>query len=167
MKSLATKKVILKNPNLRNFRKNLRIVLGLAISDKIDRLNKLENLYLQKKRRTPSQWKREIQISLLKNRLLRLRKRSTITCSAPYCYSHKNLFGNPSLREDKRTTDLDLVWIPWYETWVCLDCYNHYYKDTTLNDHIASLGEFFVIFDKNGTIEKDLRHKFRDSFVNE
>ena len=66
---------------------------------------------------------------------------------------------------DERTTDLDMVWISWYERWVCLECYDYYYKDMTLDDFIASKDEFFVIHDNDGIIERSLRRKFRDSFI--
>jgi len=168
MKSLKVKKVILNNPHLRNMRKNLRIVLRLAIDDEIHRLNKLGSLYLQKYKqgkRVPSQEKRKIQISRLKNKLMRLEeRRSCITCNEPYCISHKDRPGKSTWFEH-RSTDLDLVWIPWYEKWVCLECYEEYHKDMTLDDFIESHGEILVIFDDNGIIERDLRHKFRDSFI--
>jgi len=58
-----------------------------------------------------------------------------------------------------------MVWIPWYEKWVCTRCYDIHYKDMTLDDFIKSKGETLVIFDDNGIIERNLRQKFRDSFI--
>lgn len=169
MKSLKVKKVILKNPHLCNLRKNLRTVLRLAIDDEISRLMKLEDLYLEKYNQgklVPSQEKREIQVSRLSDKLMRLESKSCITCHDVYCESHRKLFG-PKLRSDKRTTDLDMVWIPWCEKWVCLECYIQYYKDTTLDEYIDSLRyEYLVIFDEDGSIEKGLRDKFKDTFDN-
>ena len=167
MKSLKVKKVILKNPHLRNLRKNLRIVLRLAIQDEIRRFSKIKNLYLQKGiqgRKVPSQRKREIQTSWLSDKLMHLEHRSCITCHEPYCIFHKNRIGRAT-RFDERSTDLDMVWIPWYEKWVCFDCYKHYHKDMTLDDFIDSKGETIVIFDENGMIERDLRQKFQNSFI--
>ena len=149
MKSLKVKKVILKNPHLRNLRKNLRIVLRLAIQDEIRRLDRLEDLYINKRKQIPSQEKREIQISRLSDRLMHLEHRSCITCHEPFCAFHKDRVGKV-IRSDQRTTDLDMVWIPWYERWVCLDCYDYYYKDMTLDEFIESHGEILVIFDENG-----------------
>ncbi len=169
MKSLKVKKVILKSPHLRNLRKNLRIVLRLAINDEIRRLSKLNKLYLEKSRQgkqVPSQREREIQISRLSDKLMHLARRSScITCNEPYCIFHKDRPGKSTWFEH-RSTDLDLVWIPWYEKWVCLDCYDHYYKDMTLDDFIDSHGETFVIFDEDGSMERNLRQKFQESFVN-
>lgn len=169
MKSLNVKKVILKNPHLRNLRKNLRIVLRLAIDDKIRRLDKLNKLYLEKSRQgkqVPSQKKREIQISRLSDKLMHLEeRRSCITCNEPYCISHKDRPGKSTWFE-QRTNDLDLVWIPWHEKWVCLDCYEEYHKDTTLEDYIDSLRyEYLVLFDDDGRIERGLRQRFKNTFV--
>ena len=168
MKSLKVKKIILKNPPLRNLRKNLRIVLRLAIFDKIRELSELEGIYINKReqgKQVPSQRKREIQLSQLKIKLRHLMKRSCITCDIIYCESHRELFGNPKIRFDERTTDLDMVWIPWDERWVCVKCYDRSYKDMTLDDFIDSYGEILVVSDESGKIERNLRWKFRDSFV--
>jgi len=83
MSSLKVKKVLIINPYLRILRKNLRVVLRFAIQDEIHRLNTLENLYRSKgleKSLTPSQWKREKQISKLKDILVCLERSSCITC---------------------------------------------------------------------------------------
>ncbi|MFX1337348.1 MAG: hypothetical protein ACFFDK_01920 [Promethearchaeota archaeon] len=69
--------MILKNPHLRDIRKDLRAVLRLAIQDKIHILNTLEDLYRNKrleKSLTPSQWRREKQISKLKDILMSLER---------------------------------------------------------------------------------------------
>jgi len=195
MKSLKIKKVILKNPHLRRLRKNLRIVLRLAIQDKIRRLGKLEDLYLEKsklRKLTPSQKKRQSQIIQLGDRLMRLERKSCITCNENFCVFHKDRPGKSTWFEH-RSTDLDLVWIPWREKWVCLDCYEEYYKNATLDGYIKSemmaSAEFLMGFDDDKLyklvrkddpqkfkmirgnklvkmIEKDIREKFKDSFVN-
>ena len=192
MKTSKVKKIILKNPHLRNLRKNLRIVLRLAIDDKIRRLSKLNKLYLEKSRQrklTSSQKSRQSQIIHLGDKLMHLEERkSCITCNEPYCISHKDRPGKSTWFEH-RTTDLDLVWIPWHEKWVCLECYDEYYKDTTLEDVIkAEMQEFMCLDDdklykvvkkddpQNVTmirgdklvrmIEKDTRDMFKDTFGN-
>jgi len=175
MKWLNVKKVILKYPHLRNLRKNLRTVLRLAIQDEIRRLSKLKRLYQEKRiqgKQVPSQRKREIQISRLSDKLMRLESKSCITCHEVYCESHRKLFGDPKVRYDKRITDLDLVWIPWRERWVCLECYEKYYKDTTLEDVIkaemrVSAEALMECDDKTiEMFEKALRDKFKDTFDN-
>ena len=179
---------------MRNLRKNLRIVLRLAIRDEIHRLSKLEGLYRNKRLRnkqTPSQWKREIQISRLSDKFMHLARRSScITCNEPYCISHNDRPGKSTWFEH-RSTDLDLVWIPWYEKWVCLECYKEYYKDTTLEDVIKAKmqsdesmclddDKLYKVVRKDDSqkftmirgdklvrmIEKDIKDKFKDTFDN-
>ncbi len=170
MKSLKIKKVVLKDPHLRRLRSSLRILLRLAVKKKNRKLDKLEDLYLQKEKLTPSQRNRKNEISKLKNKLMYLSERSScITCNEPYCVSHKDRPDRVTLFDkftwfEHRSTNLDLVWVPWVKRWVCLQCFNYYYKNMTLNDFIDSQGEFFVIFDKDRRIEKDLRQKFRNVF---
>ncbi|MFX1478116.1 MAG: hypothetical protein ACFFCI_08285 [Promethearchaeota archaeon] len=79
---------------------------------------------------------------------------SILVCSSYICASE----GKVCLT--KRSTDLDMVWVPWIEKWVCVNCFNKYYKDMTLDKFIENISEDPAAFD----IEY-MRSKFKDSFL--
>lgn len=119
MKSLKVKKIILKNPRLRTIRRNLRIVLKLAVRSERERLGRIEDLYIKKRTRQnlmPSQRKREISLSRMGDALLARIGSSTCQCSSGgYCLSHQELVEKGLVKPSELSPDLDLVWIPWYK----------------------------------------------------
>ena len=135
MKSKKIRKVTLKSPELRRIRDNLRIILKLVIKDKLSRLSRLETLYFSKKNLTPSQQKRKSQLSKEWNKLYHRFNKSTLQCSnGAGCISLDKAI-EEGLDPKDRPTDLDLVWVPWLERWVCTNCFETFrYDEMTHED---------------------------------
>ncbi len=113
MKSKKIRKVILKTPSLRRARNNLRIILKLTVKEELRRLDKLYSLYRFKKMLTPSQQKRRSQLGKEWKSLDGAYYKSTLRCGC----------GGGCTAPQDRLTDLDLVWIPWFRRWVCIECF--------------------------------------------
>ncbi len=121
MKSKKIHKVILKNPHLRQIRNNLRTVLKLAINEELDRLGKFKRLYILKKKLTPSQKKRWQCLSEKWNSLYHRYRQSTLQCACGAACSAFQEAKKHGFNPQDRPIDLDLVWIPWLEEWICID----------------------------------------------
>ena len=135
MKSKKIRKVILKAPELRRVRDNLRIILKLTINEELTRLQKLRILYRNKNYLTPSQQKRRSQLSREWNKLYHRFNKSTLQCSnGAGCISLDKAI-EEGLDPKDRPTDLDLVWVPWLERWVCTNCFETFrYDEMTHED---------------------------------
>ncbi len=126
MRSKKVRKVILKTPRLRQARNNLRIILKLAVKEKLHRLSKLKRLYLYKKHLTPSQLQRKAFLSKGWNKLYHSFIRSTLQCNCGAACVSLDKAIEEGLNPQDRPTDLDLVWVPWLEKWSCVECFEIY-----------------------------------------
>lgn len=135
MKSKKIHKVILKTPSLRHARDNLRIILKLAVNEELSKLQELRSLYTYKKKLTPSQKKRRSQLSKSWYGLYHRFIRSTLRCNnGAGCISFQEAKIHGFNPKD-RPTDLDLVWIPWFEKWLCTKCFETFrYDEMTYED---------------------------------
>ena len=113
MNSKTIRKIVLRTPWSRRLRLNLRILLDLAVKEKLSRLSNLEI------------WKE-------KNALERQFCKSTLRCSMGVnCVSFERLKKKGFDPRDL-PTNLDLVWVPWLEHWYCNNCFelNHFSEMT-------------------------------------
>ena len=120
--------IIIKDIRLGVIRENLRVLINLAVDAEIKRLDYLEELYRRKRinhRQTPSQWKRELFIYDKKESIITTLHSSILRCSEGSTCKSRELI---SLTQDLSTLDKDMVWNPLLKHWVCIDCYNFYYK---------------------------------------
>ncbi len=123
MRSKKIRKVTLKTPSLRRVRDNLRIILKLAVKKELRKLDKIYYLYKYKRILTPSQQKRKIQLGEKWKDLDRAYYKSTLQCGCGAgCISFQEAKKHGFNPRD-RPIDLDLVWVPWLESWVCTDCF--------------------------------------------
>ena len=123
MKSKKPRLIVLKDPNLRKIRENLRTILKLAYDDEWERLYKLAHLYLEKdvqKDLTPSQRRREAQLDRGRNKLYHTFKDSILQCSlGAACKSYEEAVENGTIDPVERPIDLDMGWLPQYGAWYC------------------------------------------------
>lgn len=123
MRSKKVRKIILSTPSLRLIRNNLRIILKLAVKKELQKLDKLYDLYRNKKILTPSQQKRKLQLAEKWKALDYSYYRSTLQCSSgAACISFQKA-KKKGFNPKDRPTDLDLVWVPWLEKWSCVECF--------------------------------------------
>lgn len=170
MKTLKVKKVILKNPRLRTIRCNMRIVLKLAVYSELERLRHLKRIYYDKQHLTSSQDRRETYLIKTSNALSERLSNSTCQCNSGRCISHRELVEKGLVKPSERSPDIDLVWIPWYKVWVCVKCYDSYYKNATLDEFVErrsiSLWESRVPDKEIAKYERYLKKTYADSFKN-
>jgi len=120
MKSKKPRLIILKDPKLRKIRENLRIILKLAYLDESKRLDRLEDLYIEKNTLTPSQQKRDIQLGRMNNNLMTAYDNSILKCSlGAACSSYEEAVENGTIDPVERPIDLDMGWLPQYGSWYC------------------------------------------------
>ena len=154
MKANKWKKIIIRNPNLRQLRKNLRSVIKFAVDDELKRLRQIGYLYTNKrieKGLTPSQQKRSFAISKLKRDLRHSYSSSIIKCmSGSGCITSKKQ-GKPHYII---SLDVDMVWNPLDESWICINCYNHYFSSEELRFAYKSFLE------RDKAIDKRLTEKY-------
>jgi hypothetical protein len=116
----------LKDPRLRRIRKNLRELLILVINDEIDRLSKLEDLYLNKllKRKTftASQWKRSEFLTHKAMELHRALYNSICICASGTCESTIDL-ARQGIQVPEHFTNLDMIYDPIFKKWYCEKCF--------------------------------------------
>ncbi|MFW9987612.1 MAG: hypothetical protein ACFFC3_03070 [Candidatus Odinarchaeota archaeon] len=123
MKSKKIRKVVLKTPNLRKIRNNLRIILKLAVKEELDKLYEREELYSNKRYLTPSQQKRKSYLAEKWKALDISYHRSTLQCSSGAACISLDKAIEKGFDPKDRPTDLDLVWVPWLERWSCVECF--------------------------------------------
>ncbi|KKN24023.1 hypothetical protein LCGC14_0899060 [marine sediment metagenome] len=127
MKAKKWKSVVLKNARVRQIRTNFRVVLNLTIHAELKRLSRLKELYYDKRisrALTPSQRKREIDLSDATADLLTAISHSPLRCyEASRCLSLES----SELSSVYATLASDMVWNPLTKSWICIDCYNYYY----------------------------------------
>ena len=94
-------------------------------------LRHLEILYIIKRlsgKQTLSQWRRELYIQSERERLSKAYNRSILQCSEGSTCVSKIV---RPFAQDTTTLDKDMVWNPFLKVWICIDCYNYYYKFST------------------------------------
>lgn len=132
MKSADPRKIEINNPVLRNIRVNFRKLIKAAYTSKFNQLLKLVDIYREKYIQgniTPSQQKRWFDISRESDKLMHAYNRSICQCSSgATCISLKKLVKEKKLTPSERPIDLDMVWVPHYYAWFCINCYEEYYK---------------------------------------
>lgn len=154
MKTKKWKPIVLKNPRVRQTRTSLRVVLNLAVHAEFKRLSRLKELYYTKRisgTLTPSQWRRECMLSNMSNDLFTAYDHSPLRCyEASRCLSQES----SELTSDYATLAKDMVWNPFTKSWICSDCYNHYYGTEEKKQIIRD------IFDKVKQEEKSFSEWF-------
>lgn len=132
MKSKKIRIIQLKDPQLRRVRKNLRDIIKLAVKDKIRRLDEIAMNILRKGRpMTPEEHKEFSKFSRKSDKLLNALSNSIIQCSSgAECDSFREA-KEQGFNPKDRLTDLDMVWIPYYQKWFCLKCYESTFFDST------------------------------------
>jgi hypothetical protein len=142
MKSEKIVKIIIKDKRLRKIRKNLRDLLKCAVKEKLDRLNKeIDEVWDQKKVRRSK---------IMEHSNLRTAFRnSALECRYEYIEG-PNFYACVSLQKaieqggdvEKVKTDLDLVWIPIYKNWFCMDCVKEFDMESlTIEDFPDRMAE--------------------------
>jgi len=122
---------------MRKIRKNLRDILTLAYKKEFSHLLDLKSLYQDKYIQnqyhlTPSQRKREINLSRISDELMHSYDKSiNVYSSGAACYSHRKLVEEGEIESSKRSTNLDMVWVPHFKAWFCIRCYEEYLKVKT------------------------------------
>jgi len=128
--------IIIKDIRLRVIRENLRTLMRLAVDAEIKRLDYLEDLYRQKRinhKQTPSQWLRELFIYDKKDSIMTALDSSILRCSeGSTCKSREVM----PLAQDISTLDKDMVWNPLLRHWICIDCFNFYYKSESARNEL-------------------------------
>ena len=141
MKSKKWKIVQLKDSKLIKIRTNLRKLLKEAIRSEIKRLGNIRILYRMKsdnKKLTPSQWKREISLIKKGDELLSAWGDSFLICSyGTGCMSYKK----NGLRQDLATLNEDMVWNPLQKHWICINCYDEYFKTSEQKNQLQKICE--------------------------
>ena len=102
---MKSKKVIiqkLRDPDLRNLRNSLRIILYLAIKDKIKQLLKVDSRINAR----------------FSSQLFTMLNKSMLNCSGGSLCPHSSS-NNPYL-------DKNMIWVPWINGWSCRDCYKDF-----------------------------------------
>jgi len=128
MKTEKIRRIELKDPDLRRIRKNLRDIIKLAVTAKINKLQEEEIKLVKKTVLTLEEKERKRELSFRHNQLRHLLSNSIIQCSTgAACDSHQEGKKQGFNPRDRRT-DLDMVWVPEYQKWFCTKCYEHYYK---------------------------------------
>jgi len=120
----SKKKIVLINPFLVRLRRNLRAILKEAYFVEINHLRALNQLYIDKitpdYKLSSSQRKRRRYISRKENELMASYHRSILVCVfGPLCVTTE---GTSDL------LDMDKVWFPFFDGWMCLPCYEHIIK---------------------------------------
>ena len=134
MKSKKIRIVKLKDPKLRRIRKNLRDVIKLAVKDKFRKLHKLAEKYLVGRPMTPEEDRMFTKLSRESEKLMFALSDSIIQCSSgASCNSLEEAIKH-GFNPKHRPTDLDMVWIPYYQKWYCLKCYESTFYDSTYKD---------------------------------
>jgi len=139
VKSKKWKVIYIKRPQLRQLRTNLRTILKLAIEDYLNKLSSIEDLYRRKRNEikfTPSQWKREIQLSRMGNDLLSAYCKSILNCSCGTPCESARLTGKPP---HVISLEVDMGWVPPLKHWICAKCHE---RDYSKKEHRVLLKKF-------------------------
>lgn len=128
MKTNKWRQIKIKSLRLRIVRENLRRLLLLVIENEIDRLDRLEDIYRQKRienKDVPSHWKRERHLYDEKERIINAWSHSILRCSEGSMCKNSELC---NFYQEIETLDKDMVWNPLLKHWICIDCYNSSYR---------------------------------------
>lgn len=128
MKSEKIIRIEIKDPTLRQIRKNLRDIVRLAVKDKI---KKLQDEGVELRRRgdlTSEEQKRRLELSRKSNQLRNSLSASIIQCSmGAACDAHEKAKKEIKGFDPRdRRTDLDMVWVPEDRKWYCTGCFDSY-----------------------------------------
>ena len=128
MKSEKIIRIELRNPTLRQIRKNLRDIVKLAVKDKIRKLMDEEHKLREKDILTPGEELRITELSRKSDRLYHLLSASIIQCSmGAACDLHQKAKKEIEGFDPRdRRTDLDMVWVPEDRKWYCTGCFDSY-----------------------------------------
>lgn len=135
MKSVKPRKIILRDQQLIRIRNNLRILLKLAFSSRLESFLKIDKLYREKYlsgKLNTSQKKRWFFLSHQQSELSSAYYKSILNCiSGAACLSLPR-YNNKTIRGSVCNFGLlDMVWLPYFKSWSCVMCFNEYYKDYT------------------------------------
>ncbi|UCC18568.1 MAG: hypothetical protein JSV62_10705 [Promethearchaeota archaeon] len=132
MKSNIPRKIVIKDSKLRKVRKNLREILKLAYFTEFEKWSNLDDIYREKHlngKITLSQEKRWFFLSQQHDKLRAIYDKSILECNlGAACLSHRELMQKGEIDPSDRSTDLDMVWVPYFKAWFCLRCYEEYFK---------------------------------------
>ena len=132
MKSKKVRIIELKDPKLRLIRKNLRDIIKFAARKEIRRLHVMQDKYLGKGM-TPEEDRMFTKFSRKGDKLMFALSDSIIQCSSgAQCDSYEEAKKH-GFNPGDRPTDLDMVWIPYYQKWFCLNCYKSTFYDANYN----------------------------------
>ncbi len=122
------KKIIINNQKLRNIRTNFRIIILLAVNNKLDYLNHLRQLYHNKKFLTKSQQKRFNSLKQEYSQLSSAKNSSILTCNGSNCDLHDDF------QHGRHPLDFNVIYIPWEQNWQCINCFERQYLGMTYED---------------------------------
>ena len=139
MKSQKWKVIVIKSPTLRRIRTGLRVLLKEAIYFEFERLGRLRDIYREKRldgKLVPSQKKREGVIIRKSNDLLQTWTKSILNCAkGSICKSIRQ----NELSQGVATLSEDMVWNPLQKRWMCINCYNFYYRTEAQKKYLQDL----------------------------
>lgn len=110
------KTIIIRSKNLKNLRKNLRMIIRLAVHNELMRLMELTSKYdhigkyKNGKNRTQEEIEKSRELTDKENTLRFSVKKSICLCNM--CKEYDN----------------DMVFFPFFNEWFCIDCYNTHYE---------------------------------------
>ncbi|TKJ23969.1 MAG: hypothetical protein CEE43_02055 [Promethearchaeota archaeon Loki_b32] len=136
MRSEKWKVLVLKTSKLRRVRTSLKLVLRKAVHEELKDLNHLRDLYRKKQlngTNIPSQAKREDSLIKETNELLQALSCSTLKCHGGITCKSIEM---SKLSHDIATLGEDMVWNPLLKEWICINCYNFYYKTDAQKQHL-------------------------------
>jgi hypothetical protein len=87
------KRLVIRNPELKTIRDNLRTLVSLAVLDEFRRLDNLEDLYIGKKL-TPSQFRRSCQLHEMKEYLTTTFSNSICVCASRHIMGSTDVSGD-------------------------------------------------------------------------
>ncbi len=122
------KKIIITQPKLRKIRTNFRIIILLAVNNKLNYLNLLKQLYHDKKVLTPSQQKRFVSLKQQYSQLALAKTSSILTCDGSKCDLHDDL------QHGRHLLDFNVIYNPWEQKWQCTNCFEGEYLGMTYKD---------------------------------
>ena len=125
MKTREPRRIVIKNPQLKRVRKNLREILKLFYYDESKRLRELAGRCLI----TTSGRKEHNKLTRISAKLDHAYEKSILECSSgAMCTSYKEMVEKRSIKPSERPINLDMVWIPHEKAWFCTKCYERKYK---------------------------------------
>lgn len=147
MKTEEWRKVTLNDSRLRLIRTKSRVILMRTIQSELKRLRDLMNLYRDKRlegKSTPSQFKRDKGLYREYYDLDYTYHHSVLLCSD--VLQCRTLIMS-KLSQNLATLALDMVWNPVEKFWICINCYNYYYKTDAQKQKYSEIQKKIVFDD--------------------